>query len=1041
MRKILIFCLILFSVFAEISGQNLNIKFSKAAVNAGDTANVDVTVGNFNSLFGTQFSVSWDSTKFKFGAIANLISPNTILGTIDVGFPSPNSTVKQGKMTFLWFATQNSVSLPNDTRLFTLRLKAAGNPCDSTTVDLSNLPLKSEYYDQNSLTQIPTSTPGSAKINGVGCTNVDPGGDEVTVTAATLITAPASVVCVPITVKNFINIEGAQSKINWDPAVLKMKPLPLKYDALPLNNYNTGNVNAGEFNFVWYGTEKVTIPDGMRLMEVCFDVIGAAGTMSKIDLHDSELETEYSDVTGILPFKNIDGKVTVAVSNPVKVTVSDVMVDENQNVDVTFSVDNFTDITAVQLGVTWNKNIIQFVDRNSDALAGPAPQGNLEASGDTYKFNWLAAGSSTITLPNGSTLFKMKFKGNPCAQAGTSVVDVTNIAPNFNIEFIEKSTAKLPYVIDAGSVVLKPCPIDMPVCQIVSSTNVDCFNGSNGSITATVTNGTSDCVCVWKKDGLLFGNSLPITNCNLTNIPAGTYLLEVTCSGVVKSTCTAVITQQPAINITGNITNISCAILGAISLNVTGGTPAYNYSWSNTATTKDISNLPKGQYTVKVTDSKNCEASKTFDVGENPVDDLKVNAVVENVKCFGESTGSIKLNVTGGCPEYKYEWASSPEISGQRLNLAVGTYGVTVSDKSNPAKTVAQQIVVAGPASALNVTGIASGSTGSNGAIDVTVTGGTPTYSYKWIQGSSATTEDLTGLAPGTYGIEVTDANGCKKTATFVVDTIPVDGPSFANVSVSTETANSGYGVSCNGLCDATISGKLNAAGTAPYTVTLSGTSAATKQLTTADVFSFTGLCVGTYTVKVTDASGKSSQKADIRVTQPGIITISKTVDCTESGLSNGAVDISVSGGAGSFTYAWSNGDKTEDIDGLGVGKYAVVVSDANGCQQTLQNLSVTDCNAKGDCFTDVLNVLTPNSDGVNDYFLITCAAEVDNELFVYDRWGKLVFSQKNYSNLWGGRDLNDELLPENGYMWVLNVKNGDGSKDTYKGTLTILRD
>ena len=263
--------------------------------------------------------------------------------------------------------------------------------------------------------------------------------------------------------------------------------------------------------------------------------------------------------------------------------------------------------------------------------------------------------------------------------------------------------------------------------------------------------------------------------------------------------------------------------------------------------------------------------------------------------------------------------------------------------------------------------------------------------------------------------------------------------PSFS-ASVSSENTNSGYGVSCVNACDAVISGIVDATGKAPYTVTLSGASTGTRTLAAAGSFNFSGLCVGAYTVKLTDADNKSVTKA-YTVTQPTIILISKSIDCSTEGQDEGAIDISVSGGAGGYSYAWSTGDNTQDLDNLEIGTYSLVVTDANGCQQSAPNLNVGDCDNTGTCYEEVRNIITPNGDGANDYFVISCAPNDENELFVYDRWGNLVFSQKNYDNLWDGIDLDGVALPENSYLWVINVVGSANQITSYKGTLTIIRE
>lgn len=1041
MRKILGILFFLFT-FSFFGFSQFTVKFSSATANQNDTANINVTVDNLTNLFGAQFSVNWDSTKFKFGKISNI---NTTLG-MDFTFatPDPSNAIKQGTMSFLW-ASSEPKTLPNNTVIFTVRLKAVGEMCDSTEVFTSNNPTTSEYYDANFQTfPLTNVVKGKAKINGTECDPiVMPPDTAVIVTAATLTAAPGTEICVPITVENFEDIEGAQSKIKWDPTVLQFKEI--KNSALPSIILNTANSSIGEVSFLWTppgSSGPVTIPDGGLLLEICFTVIGANGAMTTIDLVDADntpFETEFTDSNGDpIPFINNDGKVTVGTPPPadLKVTVADVTVNKDASVDVSFKVDNFIDLTAFQFAITWDAAIATFENRNTDGVSNL--DGNLVTT-NRYNVQWLS--QSPVTLPNGSTLFNIRFKGVGCDL--TSVINIQNFQ-DFDIQFINKNVQVVPYTIDPGSIKVVCVDPPMPICTILSSTNVDCNGQSTGSITAQVTNGTDDCQCIWKKDGQAFGSPLPIASCNLINIPAGQYVLEVTCSGVVKSTCNVTITEPSAIVIGGSVTNVGCADKGSITLNVTGGTPNYTYKWdanAGGATTKDVAGLNAGTYTVTVTDNKLCTSNKSFIVTTITPEPLVVTNTKEDVKCFGASTGSIALNISGGCPDYTIAWVGEPNVNtGTRVNLKSGNYTYIVTDKSNPANTATNTITINQPATDIVITEVVTdASNGNNGSINITATGGTGTLKYSWTGGIIASTEDISNLSAGTYNLLVTDDNGCTKSKTYTVkDTSSPEDITFT-ISVPSENINAGYGVSCVNLCDAIIAGVVDNKGTAPYTVTLSGPVSKTFNLAQAGNYQFTGLCVGTYTVKVTDSTGKSATKTE-EVTQPSIITVTSDVDCSEGILSNGAIDLTVTGGAGSYTYDWNTGDEEQDLNNLAIGRYNVVVSDANGCQQLLENINVRDCTIEEGCYEGI-SIITPNNDGVNDYFIISCALDIDNELFIYDRWGKLVYSRKNYDNTWNGESLSGDQLKENGYMWVFNYENNGGTRESVKGTVTLLRD
>ena len=206
------------------------------------------------------------------------------------------------------------------------------------------------------------------------------------------------------------------------------------------------------------------------------------------------------------------------------------------------------------------------------------------------------------------------------------------------------------------------------------------------------------------------------------------------------------------------IVDVSCydGTNGSVNLTVTGGTAPYTYMWSNGATTEDLSNLAPGTYTVTVTDTNGFTASTTAVVDE-PLE-LIATATHVNVNCFGQQNGSVDLSVSGGTPIYTYLWSNGATTQ-DLMNVPAGIYSVTVTDSKNCTKvtqvTVTEPNILTPSVSITNITCFDF----ENGSINLTVTGGTPDYTYLWSNG--ATTEDISSLAPGVYSVTVTDDHGC----------------------------------------------------------------------------------------------------------------------------------------------------------------------------------------------------------------------------------------------------------------------------------------
>jgi len=271
--------------------------------------------------------------------------------------------------------------------------------------------------------------------------------------------------------------------------------------------------------------------------------------------------------------------------------------------------------------------------------------------------------------------------------------------------------------------------------------------------------------------------------------------------------------------------------------------------------------------------------------------------------------GAISVSGTGGVPRYSYSW-SSGEVTEDLVNSSGGNYTLTITD-ANGCQSI-QTYTVAEAASALTVTETISNlscNAAGDGAINLTVTGGTSPYTFVWNQGAS--TEDIVGLSAGNYQVTVTDAKGCQ-----VVKNLTVTEPTTL-VSSTTFTHISCHGAN-DGSIDLTVSG-----GTTPYTYSWSDGFALEDR---------TALAPGNYSVTVTDANGCQSIQ-NMTITEPAALTLATSqTNVLCFGESTGAIDLTVSGGTTPYSYAWSTGATVEDLSTLAASTYSVVVTDANGC-------------------------------------------------------------------------------------------------------------
>ncbi len=271
------------------------------------------------------------------------------------------------------------------------------------------------------------------------------------------------------------------------------------------------------------------------------------------------------------------------------------------------------------------------------------------------------------------------------------------------------------------------------------------------------------CTYTWKNAS----NTTIGTTQTVANLVAGTYNVTANCTNCSNSplSTSVTITQPAALTATAQASAVSCSN-GNVNLTVTGGTSPYTYTWSNGATTQNLTNVAAGTYSVTVKDANNCTqtASATITVTST----LNLTATPTNILCYGASTGGVNLTVTGGATPYTYTWSNGATTQ-NLTNVAAGSYTVIVKDAANCTKT-SPSVSISQPATdfVLSTTLVnVSCSGGNNGAVNLTVSGGTAPYTYTWSNG--ATTQNLANLVAGTYSVTVKDANNCIRTASAVL--------------------------------------------------------------------------------------------------------------------------------------------------------------------------------------------------------------------------------------------------------------------------------
>ncbi|HND88286.1 MAG TPA: T9SS type A sorting domain-containing protein, partial [Saprospiraceae bacterium] len=398
----------------------------------------------------------------------------------------------------------------------------------------------------------------------------------------------------------------------------------------------------------------------------------------------------------------------------------------------------------------------------------------------------------------------------------------------------------------------------------------------------------------------------------ISNLTSGTYAVSVTDADGCTASGSTFVSQPFALSPNASTTGETGVGFqnGSASAAPSGGTPPYGFLWSNDSTSATITGLAPGNYTVSVNDANGCTAVQTVTVNAFGCN-LSLVAFATPVTCHGAADGTATVQVSGANGAVGYAWSSGANTQ-TASNLGPGTYTVTVVDASNC--EAVQTVQVNEPAPLLpNAT--ATGQTGlglNDGTATAAPTGGTSPYTYLWSNGEM--TPGISGLAPNTYTVVVSDSKGCTAS-----QSVTVSGFNCAlNIGLSAQSPRC-FGFA-EGSATATVSG---ATGLANYAWSNGGNTA-----------TIANLPAGTYTVTVSDEAGCSSTSS-ISITQPQPLTaaVSEVVNVACPLDATGSAVVTASGGTAPYGYGWPGG--SGNGTGLQAGTYTVSVTDAQGCLTT----------------------------------------------------------------------------------------------------------
>ena len=480
-----------------------------------------------------------------------------------------------------------------------------------------------------------------------------------------------------------------------------------------------------------------------------------------------------------------------------------------------------------------------------------------------------------------------------------------------------------------------------------------------------------------------------------------------------------------------------CPNVGDIEYEIAGALPDYSYQWFAEGGILTTTEGPKTEvnwtYGAAINQLKAISISPLGCASDTVYLSIGYHTVLDPILPLGDTAicGSYddlnyRVPNTSGSV-YTWSVEGGALISGQGTNDVrvkwdgPGVHKIWYSERSTTVSDLCEgtseelEVVIVSPIDvAVNVQN-ASCFGARDGSISLDIIGGSGSYDINWGFGSKLA--NINGLASGTYEVTITDEVGCE-----IVSAIEVIQPDELTGHVITEDA------SCSadtGQAEVMVSGSTGA-----YTYFWDENVEGLKQKT--------GLAGGAYSVRVQDESGcEIVFNYTISIPQPLTATFESKEPC--SGASDGELSLLVEGGVGPYVYEWDlgSGNGSNHLRDVPSGEYSVSVTDANGCvlqlEKVLSNVVP---------ILNLPNTFSPNDDGLNDEFKAVYNCSTSFEMYVYNKWGNMVYRTDKLNEGWDGR-YKGKRVPDGQYYYqiaYLKQVGGDAVTEILRGNIRVIK-
>jgi len=642
-------------------------------------------------------------------------------------------------------------------------------------------------------------------------------------------------------------------------------------------------------------------------------------------------------------------------------------------------------------------------------------------------------GTATVTTSGGTP--PLVYAWENLANTGTTV-SITNPATGL------AAGAYSVTVNDAdGCTAMRTVVVGMPpapfILGIDNTTQQPSCGSNDGAIILSVEDALGPFTYNWE-NSMNPGTSISTDN-PIIDLAAGMYNVTITGNNGCTTSVTIplVASDAPEIETMSSTSTCGQANGGAVVI-VNIGTMPYTYNWENSiapgtsvSTSEVASNLVEGTYNVVVTDANGCTAFATATVDGTPPLTFDTSSI--DPTCSGAMDGSAVVDADGGSFYYTYLW-SNGSIEETAINLPVGIHTVTVTDTEGCVGTT--QVELTAPEEIFFTATSSSACSGTNsGSIIVQgVSGGVEPYTYSSDGIDYFMDSILLNLSEGLYDVYVEDATGC-------IGTIQVEVSASDEVFFETTSTNA----TCSGKNDGTITVLNVSGGNPPYLYSDDGFNYSSNNI-------FIGLEEGLYDIYVQDDNG--CVKLENQLVENTIELIldygeDEEIDYGESVVLNPMANFPLDTTLYTWTWApdttliFNNSSYNPTVQPSATTTYSVTV------MNIIDSCSVSDAitvrvNIERDVF--IPNIFSPNLDDVNDIFTVFGGIGVARilRMQVFNRWGAKMHEAANFppndsSYGWNGRHRGNPVS-QGVYVYYIEVEFVDGTLDTYRGDVTVVR-